>query len=173
MDNDRFNALARVLGEMSSRRTTTHLLVALGLGGALASPAIAGAAGNRRRKKKRCQPCRRKRNRRCKRKKPDGLQCGSISVCKDGSCRLVATDACSPSNDFCQAGEWEHCLEEVCGCFMTVENDPICGNILDFGGCPATTECNTSADCGSETSFCVALPCCPEGKAACRPLCVT
>jgi hypothetical protein len=78
---------------------------------------------------------------------------------------------CSGSTDFC-SGDQATCLGEAdCGCFVTVESDTICGNLDTFQGCPTTTTCTSSADC-PDVEFCVALPCCPQGKAVCVPLCV-
>lgn len=90
--------------------------------------------------------------------------------------RCVAAGApsipgCAASNDFC-SGEQASCLGEAdCGCFVTVESDTICGNLDHFQGCPTTTTCTSSDDC-PDVEFCVALPCCPQGKATCVPLCV-
>jgi hypothetical protein len=78
---------------------------------------------------------------------------------------------CTDNNNFC-SGNQANCLGfDDCGCFTTVENDQICGNTANFLGCPVTTGCTSSDDC-EDVEFCVDLPCCPEGKAVCVPLCV-
>jgi hypothetical protein len=173
MDADRFDSLARSLRDAACRRTIIGLLSTSTLGGALASLAV-GDAEAKNRKRPRCRPCRKRKNGRCKGKKPNGTVCGVDKVCRDGKC-ISASDphipGCSTGNDFC-SGDQASCLgTPECGCFVTVEHDTICGNLTHFQGCPTTTSCTSSDDC-HDVEFCVALPCCPEGKAVCVPLCV-
>jgi hypothetical protein len=179
MDADRFDSLARSLRDAASRRTIIGLLAGSTLGGALASPTVSHAAvrnrnRNRNRNRRKCRPCRTRKNGTCRGKRPNGTICGVDQVCRGGKC-VSAGDphipGCSTSNDFC-SGDQAACLgTPECGCFVTVESDTICGNLTHFQGCPAATSCTSSDDC-HDVEFCVALPCCPEGKAVCVPLCV-
>lgn len=134
-----------------------------------------GKNKKKKRKKKRGS-CKGKKNGKCKHSNPSGTPCGSGNTGQNGPGvpPLGASPTCSPSNDFCSQQWANGCFGYPnCGCFATVEGQSICGNTTGFAGCPETTGCTSSNDCGSETSFCVSLSCCPTGKAVCVPLCVT
>lgn len=168
MDADRFDSLARFFTDATSRRNLASLLTGTALGGALASSMIDDVKS----RKKKCKPCRKKKKGKCKGKKPDGTACGGTSVCQNGKCLPSLTESCSASNGFCAVGGQAHCQGVIeCGCFVTVESEAICANLLTFDGCPATTGCTASNECDDE-EFCVSMPCCPDGKAVCIPLCV-
>jgi hypothetical protein len=179
MDAGRFDSLARSLRCAASRRAIIGLLAGSTLGSARSALAVADAEAknrnrNRHRHRRKCRPCRTRKNGRCKGKKPNGTVCGVDKICRRGTCVSAGGPqfpACSASNDFC-SGDQATCLGNVeCGCFVTVESDTICGNLFHFEGCPTTTGCTSSGQC-RDVEFCVALPCCPEGRAVCVPLCV-
>jgi hypothetical protein len=133
MDADRFDTLARSLTAARSRR------------GALAA-ALAGVLGTRglnsgEAKKKKCPPCKKRKQGKCKKKKPDGSPCpggtcdgGRCATCSDGvkngtetgidcggSCPRCATgQSCTSPNDcasaFCSGGTCQTCtFPDVCG----------------------------------------------------------
>lgn len=171
MDGARFIPLVRQLTTVSPRRSIARLLAASALiGTRTSSPSPPVYARKRKRK---CKACRKRNRRRCRNKRKTKSP-NIILDCRDGQCPPGSVGVCTANDGFCGPNTWAYCLEKPeCGCFVTVEGPEICGNIETFTGCPTESECTTSADCGSETTFCVNLDCCPEGKAACRPLCVT
>ncbi len=167
MENGRFDALARRFMHTSPRRAVVGLVAGTTLGSVFSTTGIRKTSARKRSRK--CKACRKQKGCKCE----NAANLGVGTICEEGNCRPGATSACSTNNDFC-AQQWAHCQDNPgCGCFITVEGEAICGNVEIFSGCPATTECTSSDQCGSLTSFCVNLSCCPEGKAACRPLCVT
>ena len=76
MDANRFADLLRPLTTVLSRRSLTRALAALGIGAAAPSTGEA----------KRCPPCRKKQNGKCRKKKPDGTRCGDCRACRNGRC---------------------------------------------------------------------------------------
>ncbi|MFM9108232.1 MAG: hypothetical protein ACKOWF_16205, partial [Chloroflexota bacterium] len=95
MDNDRFDALTRMLGRPGSRRSLAAAFGAGALGGVgLADEAYAKKC----QKSKDCGSCKKCKNGKCKKKK-DGSNC-SGGTCEGGRC----TSACVPD-----------CAGRICG----------------------------------------------------------
>jgi hypothetical protein len=80
MDADRFDALSRSLTAFGSRR---HALAAF-LGGVLGS-AVGAALIEEATARKRCSPCKKRKQGKCKGKKPDGTPCPG-GTCQGGHC---------------------------------------------------------------------------------------
>jgi hypothetical protein len=80
MDADRFDALSRSLTAFGSRR---HALAAI-LGGVLGS-AVGAALIEEATARKRCSPCKKRKQGKCKGKKPDGTPCPG-GTCQGGHC---------------------------------------------------------------------------------------
>jgi hypothetical protein len=93
MDARRFDAIARSLPATGSRR---QALVAV-LGGVLAS-ALEASSPEEAEAKKKCPPCRKRKNGKCK-KKPDGTVCPG-GTCQSGRCAQAIPCPC-PSGQTC------------------------------------------------------------------------
>lgn len=153
METARVDRIARAVAGARSRRAVVALLSGLALSGAAPSPITPVVA-----KKKRCQPCRRRRRGKCKAKKPDGASCGEGRECCDGACQSVCPlfQARNPLTCGCceLAGPVSRC---------SVDADCCSGNCLTIG--PVDTciprdvgsPCDFGAQCGS--GACVAGTC--------------
>lgn len=100
---------------------------------------------------------------------PDFTQC-----CIPGdNCDPVAactTDTCTAGNDVCTSGS-AFC-GETCLCTTSAAGDPFCADFEEVADCPASSECDTDAECGGAT--CANVPCCGNGDAffgVCLPAC--
>lgn len=80
MNPNRFDTLTRSLTVRHSRRHATRVLLGLGLAARGESVLTPEAEA------KRCPPCRKKRNGKCRGKKPNGTPCPG-GTCRDGRCR--------------------------------------------------------------------------------------
>jgi hypothetical protein len=85
MDANRFDTLARSLTDRRSRRGALAAALAGGLG--LASLAETDA-------KKKCPPCKKRKQGKCKKKLPDGTTCPGGS-CQGGSCVAATPSTCT------------------------------------------------------------------------------
>jgi hypothetical protein len=167
MENNRFDAIARLLGSAASRRGIAHLLT----GGALIG-AARGVEAKKRHKKHRKKD-------RTKDQCPSGSErCGSAccaedQLCAEGQC-VTGQGTCGAGADSCSATEI-HCNgTTMCACFVTTQGDTRCGdtNILSQCG-----ECTDDADCASygPGAFCARdtgdFCGCDFGQAFCRTPC--
>jgi hypothetical protein len=155
MDARRFDALARSLSDLRSRRGLARLLGGLTLAGPLAAYGLSEAGGKgKKRKKKHKKKC-----------KPNQQKCGktcipATSCCTDAQCGVggfCANETCTcfsgfrPCNGTCiteeqccansDCGEGAVCREGVCRCLS--------GFIPCEGLCIPASTCCTSADCGA------------------------
>ena len=184
MDAKQFDSLTRSLYSWSTRRR----LVAGLIGGLLASPLLGGAADVAAR---RCPPCRRRKEGRCRKKRRNGTPCGVGKTCQRGRCVCPAgTTECSgvcvdttsdPRNcgtcgTRCQLNG--ACLAGRCDCV------PVgCGALVGAccpgpgGGCGCASSgfidprtCTNVLTCPSDTTPCVGTcrTCCPAGT-TCDP----
>ena len=146
MDHDRFDALARSLGDVATRRHALRLLVGSALGAALG---LLGGDGARATHGGACKHV----DRRC----ANDRDCCS-GRCRRGRCRKTTDpDPACAGGDGCSGGVAIWCGpggSMDCWCATTVEGGGICN--WD-NGCGA--ECATSADCGPD-AVCVDAPCC-------------
>jgi hypothetical protein len=139
MDAGRFDTLARSLTAARSRR------------GALAA-ALAGLLGMRgldlaeARKKKGCPPCKRRKQGKCKKKKPDGTACPG-GTCHGGRCTTCSDGIKNGSETGVDCGG--NCPRCATGQGCTSRND--CASALCSGGTCQTCEV-ASDDCGSDAN---------------------
>jgi hypothetical protein len=173
MDDNRFDALARLLSNPSSRRSAVSL-TAGGILGALAT-AAATAKKRKRKCKKKCGPCRKCRHGKCK-PKPNGTPCGACQICTAGQCGNA------PDNTPCDDGN-PCTVSDVCTngvCDGTPGNQgQICGTSTHGGtairccngACP-DPNCVPSGDTDVSCAIvndCLALACCAQQSASCNP----
>ena len=145
MDGDRFDALARALTAIGSRRR------ALGaLGGALGSLGLAHPNEAPAKKKKPCPPCRWRKKGKCKKTFPDGAACRG-GTCQGGRCitALAPSPVCPvpcPSCRICNpaTGQCDVCPANCDYCFMLTD------------GSTASQSCTTASDCLPTDPHCVA-----------------
>jgi hypothetical protein len=164
MDANRFDAFARGLDDLSSRRTMLGLALTGGLGG-LSSLFDAEAKKHhqkkKKHKKKRCGPC-------------------TGGTCDDGACVCPAQvvpcgpGLCCANEQVCSGGECGSCPLSVtpcdntlcgktpgnkpCFCATTLEGEAAC--ILGDLGTIKCFDCDTDADCESELDL-------PAGATVC------
>src|SRR5918995_2170893 len=126
MDARRFDTLARIVSTAGSRRRA----VATAVGGVLALLGLADPHDAT--AKKKCPPCKKRKQGKCKKKKPDGTACPN-GACQSGRC--VATEPspppCQGKADFTECGGGKRCSGGVC------ETPPVCMN----SGCIANGQC--------------------------------
>ena len=131
MDANDFDALARVLGRLASRRAALGLAVASGAGplsGLFDAEARKKRKKKNKRKKKRCGPC----------------QGGE---CRDGACVCPFSVQCSPG--VCCANE-QACLGGECGaCLVSITpcDSLVCGKTSDDKPCVCATTVAGEATC--------------------------
>src|SRR5215213_8927440 len=110
MDADRFDALSRSLTDALSRRAALASLLGSSLG-------LVGLAETE--AKKPCPPCKKRKNAKCKKNKPDGTTCAG-GTCKSGRCVAVANPpgdpcpgqtlcdgVCIPTGQCCTRADWQ------------------------------------------------------------------
>jgi len=198
MESDHFDALARTLTSVRSRR---QALVAI-LGGALGM--VLGATSieeTEAKKKKPCPACMKRKKGKCKGKKPDGTACPG-GTCQGGSCcvpqetGLICAAGCGTRSDTCggtvscpcPAGQ--DCLGNgSCArtCNSATQNCPMgcrCSGARSAEGAVICTPqsvvtcdqvpqpCTTSTEC-PQGSVCQFTPCGAGGTTAfrCMPVC--
>jgi hypothetical protein len=164
MDDRRFDALARTLTTLSPRRAFLRLVSA----GALS--AMAGVFGGASRHdaeakcKKSCGPCRKCKQRKCKKKKPDGTSCGNGGRCRSGQC-------CMPRCVGKPCGDADGCggtctAQQGCTTGCSAGERPCA---LPGGGTQCipddSAHCCTQDDCGGDESD---LACDQAGGFVCR-----
>jgi hypothetical protein len=115
MDADRFDALSRSLSDACSRRGVLASLLGATLG-------LVGL--DRTEAKKKCPPCKKRKNGKCKKNKPDG------TACPGGACQR---GVCQPT---------------------PAPEDPCPGQRLCDGACIPTNQCCTAADCPAGYQCC-------------------
>jgi hypothetical protein len=152
MDADRFDALSRSLTASGSRR---HAVAAF-LGGVLGS-AVGAASIDEATAKKKCPPCKKRKQGRCKGKKPDGTPCPG-GTCQGGQCTtaLAPSPVCPAPCPFCRVcnpatAQCEVCPETCEWCFTLSDSSTVCGD----GGSTVNKPCATSGDCPAEDPYCV------------------
>jgi hypothetical protein len=176
-----------------TRRASLMTLGAMGLAGftALTSRGVAEA---KKKKRKKCGPCRTKKKGKCKKQKPDGTPCeDGGGLCQDGSCGCGGGPVC-PSREVCQAelcfpqgtcpAGTQTCVPETgtlcgdgCYCAQSAEGHTVC---IESGGlCFLPTTCETSADCATGQACVDFSGCCspplgspfPPGTKVCADPC--
>jgi hypothetical protein len=174
MESERFDQLARTVGQPRSRRSLTRLLAGLGLAGVLA---VSGTTETLAALRKAGEPC--TRGRQCKTGKCIGIQghktcscsrmytCVAGAQCLHGGCfRSESCPAeCTPGTT-CGAGL------SSCYCSQTVDGVPVCyandGNFCAEGtACDANRDCPTGRACVDVS--CIGVDPCPP--AVCLPPC--
>jgi hypothetical protein len=138
MDGSRFDKLTRSLSTAGSRRCALSAVLGGGLGIALAASVVDEAAA-----KKKCPPCKKRKNGKCKKKKPNGTACPG-GTCQSGSCCVADPQATT-------------CAEVACGT-ATTNN---CGQAVSCP-CPSGQSCLVNGSC--------ALPC--DESSPCPSACV-
>ncbi len=174
MDRNRFDALARALAVLSTRRSALSLAGALGLSNLL------GTDARKKRCKRTCPVCRRCKKGRCK-PTPNGTPCGP-GTCQDGEC-ACPTECCSDQDCAGGAGCLGNgscalvCAESVdcpagCSCgFPSAEGPQRChANVTPSGpSCPEFPECSSTINC-LEGQHCQETGCSGNPN-RCIPLC--
>jgi hypothetical protein len=148
MDADRFDTLTRLASTAGSRRRAVvtaggGMLALLGL----AEPHDALA-------KKKCPPCKKRKQRKCKKKRPDGTACAG-GTCQSGRCVAApAAPFCQGKADFTDCGNGMKCSGGVCapppGCFNTgcITNGQCCSGFCScIDGPPPDGICDTTGIC--------------------------
>jgi hypothetical protein len=163
VDATRFDALARSLSVTRSRRGVSRALAGLlALGGATSAVRIQGAGA-----RKRCGPCRKRQNGKCK-KEADGKPCRD-GICANGKCKLVCKDDETRCDKKCVRGIC--CPGTACGadcsCKRGVDGPTVCieDNVL-----VACTQCTSDADCEADQR-CVRSTLCSGITALCIQEC--
>ena len=163
MDDDRFDTLARSLTAARSRRGLTRILFGLAFGSAAAASPMVEAKKN-----KPCPPCKKRKQGKCKKKKPDGTACPG-GACQSGRCVAAtppptgggpivpvcgAGKACAGADDCWSGG--------TCECKVRSDNPNVtcCGN-LGFGCGFGETQCSASDPRCPPGTFCT--ECTPGG----------
>ena len=159
MDASRFDGLSRSLAEPPTRRGAVLGLAGLVAAGLLGRLGLADVAakkkGDKKRKGKKCPPCRKKKHGQCnKAKKPDGTPCGTGKTCQSGKCRLscpvpCAGGDCSSGACVCPGGT-ERCGDAclpLCGA-MKARDALTCGCCGTGGAsCTGNGDCCAGHDC--------------------------
>jgi hypothetical protein len=141
MDADRFDTLARSLTDARSRRAALTAL----LGSTLSLVGLAETEA-----KKKCPPCKKRKNGNCKKNKPDGTACPG-GTCRGGRCipangcppDRVCGNGCCPDGQTCQQGQ---CAAGGNGC---PDGQKPCGTACILAG-----QCCTDTDCPTGTTCC-------------------
>jgi hypothetical protein len=164
MDPDRFDILIRSLHHARSRRRA--LVTLLGLSGAAVVSRTELAEA-----KKKCSPCKKRKQGKCKKKLPDGTSCGGAGeTCQSGSCVAAAPvpPFCQGKADNTDCGGGKKCSGGVCA------TPPPCTNglcLVDGDCCSGSCDegffacdrggsgkfCTSAVDCVSNT--CVGFLC--------------
>jgi hypothetical protein len=172
MDASHFDAIARTLRTLGSRRTL--------LGSALAGLFGIGTLddGEARRE---CPPCKKRKKGKCKKKRPNGTACGGGKVCQGGRCtcpsgQRVCRGACLPNSHCCSDADCnggDVCVNGACGFACTSDGDcpsscSVCGPLTTDGhrhcvssplNCASfPQECTEAADCEAGF-FCMPTRC--------------
>jgi hypothetical protein len=197
MDVSRLDGLTRRLSIGHSRRSLTRLFGAFGFTGPLS---LLGPSETEARKK--CPPCKKRKQGKCKAKKPDGTACAG-GTCQRGICQpspqcpspslqcpagheACAGVCCSPDKN-CVAGSCQ--CTTPCGAVCCLDgqiclnaNTHTCG--CDALSCPVGCDCGVAAggmrvcyesaltDC-EEVQFCASNFECPVGSACNLTVCAS
>ncbi len=178
--------MARWLNAIAHRRAF-GLLGASALGGIVGLSQRQDAEGKKRRKKKKCGPCRSKKKGKCKKRKPDGTACGDGGTCQGGACVVpTCNPECTPPatcvDGACVCPEDNVCAEPGTCCPEEVSCDAeggcVCGSPLDGPACSCPTgstfcatsvfaaQCCLTGDTCSESLGCITETC-SAGNAFC------
>jgi hypothetical protein len=176
MDNARFDDLTQRLASTLSRRRSLGLVALLGLHQVAPVPEAAA--------KKKCPPCKKRKQGKCTRNKPDGTACGGLKVCHHGRCQCpngmkpcrsgdcIAKELCCPGParicgigtivDPCGVSQRCRCQDNLAGVTMCGFANGVCGctrdvECTDFG---AGAYCGNAEGCG-----------CPPGIGMCMTAC--
>jgi hypothetical protein len=166
MNAEQFDRMARLLFAVVTRRTLTQLLAGLGVSATLAPIRTDDAVA-----KKKCDPCRTKKQGKCKRKKPNGTPCPGgqcfNGVCNRDCCgagcatRCGGNEVCAdPVNRRCAPICDDACFARPgCGCASTFDTGiDYCNVNPDLGAACATSQCDNHEDC-APGGFCANLFC--------------
>jgi hypothetical protein len=175
MDDSRFDALARTFSHARSRRAVLGTLLA----GTLGLFDLADATA-----KKSCPPCKKRKNGRCTRKKPNDTPCPD-GTCQDGRCIPSVDESSEPPPEptpTCPAGECSRtrpCGPD-CACLDIGSGNRRClaiGTCSGAGVCERGT-CGSGCTCvnpGGAKTGCVSVEGCPTGQCSgdsCGPDCI-
>ena len=138
MDGVRFDALTRALTTFGSRRRALASAFGGALGIVLAASSVDEAAA-----KKKCPPCKKRKQGKCKKKKPNGTPCTGGS-CQDGSCVATVVPPTPPpfcaGKNTCTDADLALCnAAQNCFCFVTETGGSFCGT-LSAPNCTGCTE---------------------------------
>jgi len=142
MESDHFDALARTLTSVRSRRQALVAILGGALGMVLGATAIEETEAK---KKKPCPACKKRKKGKCKANKPDGTACPG-GTCQGGSCCVPESAAAT-------------CARAACGTVRT----NTCGQAV-ICSCPAGQDCLSNGSCGIT---CTASSQCPHGCTGC------
>jgi hypothetical protein len=166
MEIQRFDALARQLGQDGTRRRLLGLFGGTALGGLLAAGLIGDDAEAKKRKKKKKKSCKKKKCGECQtcRKgkclaKADGTACTG-GTCEGGICRTVnncpPAQVCDLADTCCTEGI--NCFDDVCFCGEEVQvvcscpaGDEYCEGTDGAQCCLASDGCNVAGYCTTDT----------------------
>jgi hypothetical protein len=163
MHADRFDALARFLTPVGSRRAALTVV----LGGALATLGLDTTEARKNRKKKSCPPCKKRKKGKCKKKLPDGTACAGGS-CQGGRCLAapcvpqdpasVCAAGCGSRRDSCGAA-----IVCLCPTGQVCLSNGSCATRCNPGTCPTGCGCSDpSAEgprhCGRGGTGCQSIP---------------
>ncbi len=165
MDADRFDTLVRALTAARSRRGLTRILFGLAFGSAAAAAPMAEAKKN-----KPCPPCKKRKQGKCKKNKPNGKACDG-GTCQGGRCVAAA-----PPLVFNAFG----CLDVGAACRGDDANccSGRCDGIAPGPGQPDTSRCvghdestclpgQTNIGCGGEANIVCTTTAGPEENGQC------
>lgn len=169
MDATRFD---RIVKSLHSRRA------ALGIGAGIGALLGLGGADEAAGRRKKCGPCRRRKNGKCK-PKPDGTRCGPCSTCDGGRCSALCDEfdcvddggneiclkTCSPACNTCQA-----CNRVLGACEPLCEEDQCVGGFCDVPCVPPCGACS-ACDFGRCVEFCPSAECVADRCRGCDPAC--
>jgi hypothetical protein len=169
MDQNRFDALTRTYGTVRTRRAALSMLMA----GTLGLFDLADATA-----KKSCPPCKKRKNGRCTRKKPNDTPCPG-GTCQDGRCEPFVIEEEPPT---CPAGECSRSRPcgPGCACLKIGSERRRClavGTCSGLGFCERGA-CGSGCTCvnpGGGKTGCVSVEGCPTGNCtedSCGPRCI-
>jgi hypothetical protein len=176
MDAQRFDAVTRSLPAAGSRRRALVVL----LGGVFAS-ALGASSLKETAAKKKCPPCKKRKNGKCKKKKPDGTACPvpSGGACQRGVC--VCPGGETSCGGVCRDLQTDNANCGICGTVCPTNQVCQTGSCFPGSTCPANTtslcvpptltSCGASCNCARSAEGNVL---CIGTRSFCfEPLCTT
>ena len=164
MDAVRFDTLSRTLTHARSRRAALAAL----LGGTFGLVVLDRTAA-----KKKCPPCKKRKNGKCKKNKPDGTACPG-GTCQRGRCQPTSSAPVDPCPDQCCTREdcpaGSLCCNGVCSdtkleagqnCFFAEDCcSNYCQRSMNFSDYRCAATCR-GKQCSQESHCCRGEPCLP------------